>query len=321
MTIESYPNSAHNSRAVSLAEHEQILVPFSRSGFINYSATLPVYASASPRTVLLRANVRGTVRGTHFNVTAEHTVGPDQILANTSGSPRRDLLVMRLNREATDPNQFTIAPVVITGTPSATPVAPSAVRDDTIDGTGVWDLPVTEISVPNGASALTLATSDFRGWWVTPSGYTGLDTAKPPSYPGMIFRANDTGITYVGTHTGTWQRIYSNTGWVNLAAPSGWSAQTFSFARAGELVIMSARIVRTGATVAGTVSTTMATLAEQFRPAQAVYGDYLCSNVDNNAHVAIGTDGKVIFAGSGATALTIQQGATLFSNMVWLAKP
>jgi hypothetical protein len=321
VAVDSYPNNAHNNRAISLAEHEQILLPFGRTGFIGYSATLPVYAGASARTLYLRAGVRGTVRGTRFNITSEHTIGPDMILANTSGSPRRDLLVMRLDRAATDPNKFTVAPVVLTGVPAAAPVAPAPVRNDTMDGTGVWDFPVTEIPVPNGATTLALTAADFRGWWCTTSGYTGLEVAKPPIEPGMIFRANDTGISYVGSNTGKWQRIYQNTGWINVSAPSGWTASPFAFARVNDLVVMSARIIRTGATVPATTSVTMYKVAEQFRPTQATYGVYHASYPDHSSHVAVGTDGSVVFAGAGTAALTISQNSTVLSNMVWLATP
>lgn len=321
MAVDSYPNNAHNNRAISLAEHEQILAPFSRTGFIGYSATLPVYASASARTLMLRAGTRGTVRGTRFQITSEHTIGPDMILANTSGSPRRDLLVMRLNREATDPNKFTVNPVVITGAPAASPVAPLPVRNDTIDGTGYWDLPVLDFPVPNGATTLTVTPADFRGWWTSPSGYTGLSTAMPPVEPGLIFRANDTGISWIGTNTGRWQRIYQNTGWINVSAPSGWTASPFAFARVNDLVVMSARVIRTGATIPATTSVTMYKVAEAFRPEQAAYGTYHASSPDHSSHVAVGTDGSVVFAGTGTTSLPINQNSTVYSNMVWLATP
>lgn len=320
MAVDSYPNSAHNSRAISLAEHEQILRPFGRTGFLNYSTTLPVYAGAGARTLMLRAGTQGAVRGTRFSVTSEHTIDGTMILANTSGQPRRDLLVMRLDRAAADPNKFTINPVVITGAPAAVPVAPSPVTNDTLDGTGVWDFPVCEIPVPNGATTLTLAQSDFRGWWCTPSGYTGLSTAFPPVEPGLIFRANDTGVTYVGTNTGKWQRIYINSGWINVGLPSGWSG-TLGFAKVGDLAIMSARVTRTGAALAATVSPVLYTVAESFRPQQAVFGVYHCTLPDHSSHVAVGTDGAVTFSGTGTTELNIAQNATLLSNMVWPVTP
>lgn len=319
MTVESFPNNAHNSRAISLPEHEQILAPFARTGFIGYSTTLPVLAGVAARTLLLRSGVRGTVRGTRFNITAEHTVGPDLIVANTSGQPRRDLLVMRLARDVADPNKFTVNPHVITGAPATVPVAPSPVRNDTIDGTGSWDLPVLDFPVAHGATTLTVNAADFRGWWTSPSGYTGLDAAKPPTEPGLIFRANDTGISYIATNTGTWQRIYSNTGWINVSAPSGWTASPFAFARVNDLVVMSARLVRTGAAISASTSPTLYTLAAAYRPAQAVYGVYHCTSPDHSSHVAVGADGAVIFAGTSNTDFPIAQGATLMSNMVWLA--
>lgn len=320
MALNSYPNNAWNNRAISLAEHEQILLPFGRTGFIGYSTTLPVYAGASARTLYLRAGVRGTVRGTRFNVTSEETIGPDKILANTSGSPRRDLLVMRLNREAAAPNQFTVSPVVLTGVPAAAPVAPSPVRNDTMDGTGVWDFPVTEIPVPNGATTLTLTAADFRGWWCSPSGYTGLEVGKPPAEPGLIFRANDSGVSYIASNTGKWQRIYQESGWINVGLPTGYDGN-LSFAKVNNLAVMSARVTRTGAALAPTVSPQLYTVAESFRPEQAVYGVYHCTLPDHSSHVAVGTTGAIIFSGTGTTNLGISQNATLISNMVWPVAP
>lgn len=321
MTYESFPNTAHNNRAISLAEHEQIVAPLGASGLIGYTTTTPVYSTGTgTRTVKLRAGVRATIRGTRFNVIAEHDIDGSQILANTSGAARIDLLVLRLNREAGDPNKFTISPVVITGTPGGAPVAPLPVRNDTMDGTGYWDLPLAEIAVPNGATSIAAGGVTNRAWWVTPSGYTGLDTAKPPVEPGVIFRANDSGVSYIGSNTGKWQRIYQNTGWINVTPPAGWSASPFAFAKVNDLVVMTARLVRTGAALAATVSPTLYTLAEAFRPSQVTYGVYHCTFPDHSSHVAVGTNGAVVFSGtSGGDG--IGQNATLLSNMVWLATP
>lgn len=318
--MESFPNLAHNNRAITLPENEQLLAPLGLSGLLGYTGTVPVYSDATGgRAVKLRAGVKATIRGTRFNNATETVIGSDVIVANTSGLPRIDLVVLRLNREAVSPNAYTITPVVITGVPAATPLVPSPVRNDTTDGSGFWDIPLADFDVPNGATSIAVDKVRNRAWWVTGSGYTGLDAARPPVEAGVVFRANDTGITWMGTAAGGWQRLYYNTGWVNVTPPTGWAASTFSFARVGDLVVMSARITRTGAAVAATTSPVLYTVTEPFRPSQEVFGTYHCSHPDHSSHVVVGTDGTITFGGTGTTGQHIEQGASLLSNMVWPA--
>jgi len=64
---------------------------------------------------------------------------------NTSGDPRIDLVTLRLDRDAN-----TIEYHVEEGTPDPSPVAPTPVQDDVI-----WDLPLAEIAVSDGATVIT----------------------------------------------------------------------------------------------------------------------------------------------------------------------
>lgn len=311
MAIDSFPNTPHNNRAISLAENEQLLAPLGPTGLVGYTGTTPVYGDSTGRQVKVRAGVSGNIRGTRFNNAAETIV---TLTTNTSGSPRVDLLVARLSR-----TNYTVSYVVIVGTPAATPIAPQPVRNDTVDGTGVWDLPLAEIKVGNGYTTVAPLDVTNRAWWVSSSGYHGLAAAAPPVEPGAIWRANDAGITYVGTSGGSWQKLYYNTGWKPLGVPAGWTAQAFHFCRVGDLVVMNARLVRTGAAIAGTSSAVFGPLGSTYRPSMAVYGVYHCSFPDHSSHIVVGTDGLITFSGTSDTALPISQNATLLANMVWPA--
>ena len=321
MAYESFVNTEHNNRAISLAENEQLLSPLGLSGLLGYTATRPVYADGTGgRTLKMRAGVRATIRGTRFNNLTETLIGPDQILANTSGSPRKDLLVLRLDRAAAGAKAFTVSPVMLTGNASASPVAPSPVTNNTIDGTGFWDLPILELDVANGATSFTEANIKPRHWYATGSGYVGWDTARPPVEPGVLFQAVDTGITYIGKIDGTWARVHQNTGMVDIAVPAGWSAGPFRVGRDGNTVILTGRVTRTGAALANTASPVVGRVDEDFRPGdEGAYGVYHCSLPDHSSQIAIDSGGAITFGGT-QSGDGIAQNAVLYVNATWLAK-
>lgn len=67
------------------------------------------------------------------------------ITENVSGDPRIDLVVLR-----TDFSTDLIQYVVIEGEPAMSPVAPDPVQNST-----VWDLPLAEVAVADGATEIT----------------------------------------------------------------------------------------------------------------------------------------------------------------------
>lgn len=254
MAHESFPNDAHNGRAITLAEHEQIVAPLGLSGLLNYQGVTPVFADPSGLQVRLRAGVKASILGTRFNNLTE-TIIPIQ--GNTSGNPRIDLVVLRLRRQesaAGAGDHYTIAPFVIQGIPAQTPTPPAPVRDDT-PGVGFWDVPLTWVTVPNNAAAVSVSS---QAYYISGSGYTGRDDwAKPPAEPGVLFRANDTGRTYIGTVAGTWEGLYDDSGWVNVALRAGWSVSGSGRARVrriNQVVHLSLDVFRTGGDLSGGTS-------------------------------------------------------------------
>jgi hypothetical protein len=276
---ESFPNDAHNNREVTLPEHEQIVAPLGLSGMINYSSTEPLFGDSTGMQVKLRAGVRASVRGTRFNNTSETTVS---IAGNTSGNTRIDLIVLRLRRQESGVgvgDQFTVIPHRIAGTPAAIPVAPSPVRDDTLDGTGFWDIPLAEVTVIHNATTITAAQVVSRAYYIAGSGYTGRDSwGKPPVEPGVIFRANDTGVAYIGTASGTWQRIYYDTGWVPVTGgpnAAGWTFANFAVRRQGNLILCNMFLVRTGGTVGASSHQKFGPTPAEFRADRTIYGTWI----------------------------------------------
>jgi len=83
------------------------------------------------------------------------------VAANLTAQPRIDALVLRRDLTAR-----TVTPTLLTGTPAATPAAPTRADDET----GQWDLPLYTWRVDAGAAALTNLT-DARVWVDTETGY------------------------------------------------------------------------------------------------------------------------------------------------------
>ncbi|GLY08277.1 hypothetical protein [Actinoplanes sp. NBRC 101535] len=314
MAYESYPNTGHNNRAVTMPELEQ-LAGARLSGLIGFTGTTPVYADSSGRQVKIRSGVRALIRGMIWRNISETVVDNTQIVANATSNPRIDLLVLRMNRAAGA--AFSITPVVITGTAAATPIVPSAVRQDTVDGTGVWDIPLAEIKVAAGATTIAAADVTNRAWWISGSGYVGFSLGRPPVEAGVVFTEQNTGIHWIGTTSGTYMRLASNSGVIEVPAPSGWSGST-KVVRAGDLVVASVAVKRTGSNIANTVVATVATLGAAYRPAAEWQGVYHCTGPDHSSNLRITTAG-VITADPTYQGGGIDSGSFVFGNITWLA--
>lgn len=315
MAYHTYPTLAWNSRAISLAEHEQL--HFSHgSGLLNYDGTKPVFADSSGRQVKLKAGVNALIRGQRFVVDSETIIDNTMIVANSSGQTRIDLVVLRLDRAASSPNAFRVIPAVITGTPAASPIAPSPVRNPAgTSGADFWDIPLAEVTVANGATSLADSTVKNRAWWVTSSGYTGFDDAKPPVEPGVQFRSQDAGITYIGTAGGKWLPIHYNSGWKPLNVPDGWNALTFDFGRTADLVVGNIRLQRTGGNYGATANFQFGILGDAFRPSKSVWAPYQCTIPEHSGHLLVQPDGLIVFAG---TSQPVNTGANIIANPSWI---
>lgn len=308
MAYESYPNTAHNARAITLVEHEQLVGPLGVSGLVRYGlVTTPAYADSTGRQVKIRAGVSALIRGTRFDNTTETVVA---VAANASGSPRIDLLVLRLNRAT-----YEITPVVIAGAPGAAPIAPSPVRNEAGGSPDYYDLPLCEISVPNAATTTTATQVVNRAWWISGSGYVGNSTAKPPVVAGVSWWEADTGIGYVGSSGGTFKRTYHYTGYVDLNMGSGWTGQ-FSLARDGSTVTGSIRIQRAGSAIGESTSPTLGPIGSQFRPDEIKWSTYSTSNPKRVCDLQIAPSGVVTFTADFQNH--ISTGTVLTANPTWV---
>jgi hypothetical protein len=296
VTYESYPNSAHNSRAITLGEHENLAAPLGLSGLTTFGAgILPLYADSTGRQVKLRAGVSALLRGTRFNNTSETTIA---IGANSSGNTRIDLVVLRLDRST-----YVVTPTVIAGTASATPVAPSPVRNEQGGSPDYFDQPLAEVTVLDGATTITATQVKSRAWWISGSGYVGYSTAQPPVVAGVVWRESDTGFAYIGSTGGTWQRVYDYSGQVDLPARSGWSAQDFNFTRDGQLITMTMAVEKTGSTLSASSSAVVGQVSGRFLPARKWLAPYVVTGTYHSSFLTIGTTGLITLNNDGVHSI------------------
>lgn len=195
MAQSSWPDPAA-SHAVSDTQYEQLAAGQYVDGLIGSPSDSPlVYADGSGRQVFLRSGVLAQLRGHGWSSGATDTV--QSIAANTSGSTRIDLMVLGLSRST-----WAVTAYPKTGTPGAG--APALQRD--LGTSGVYEVPVAEVTVGTGVSTITADKIKPRAWWALPDGSTasaGMDTRPPNPTPGM--RLFEAGTAYLWNGTG-WER-------------------------------------------------------------------------------------------------------------------
>lgn len=130
----------------------------------NPSNTATVYADSTGRQVKVRAGRSGIVQGTLWysdQVTDEIVSG---LPANTSGNPRIDRLVLRLDRSTR-----TVRTQYLQGTPGATPATPALTQSTSVTS-GLYDFPLARWQVASGYT--TIAASDIvtEAWYCTVPG-------------------------------------------------------------------------------------------------------------------------------------------------------
>lgn len=141
MTQLGYP---FNSSEVLEDEFSQMARVWTPNGVIGVAgdANLKVIGDSSGMVAKV-APGRASVQGYHFVSTGWVSVS---IGSNSSGSPRMDVVVVRL-----DPSTDSLSLEVKAGTPGSNPVAPTLSRADV----GVYEIPLAYVRVNNGAVSIT----------------------------------------------------------------------------------------------------------------------------------------------------------------------
>lgn len=180
MAQDSWPSPAHNSRAVTDVEYEKVASRFSDNGvYGDPQFNDQVVSAGLGLSVDVRSFVHASVRGhawTSGTTTVNLPVG-----ANSSGSTRIDRVVLRLDRSA-----WTVRAVVKPGTPGAG--APTLTQDS--GDTGVWEIPLANVTVLNGAASVTVTRNElYVGTRTRPA---TASTLNPNSMVGEMAWETDT---------------------------------------------------------------------------------------------------------------------------------
>lgn len=144
MAESSWP-AASTSRIIDDNQYEQLGSAWGWDGLQRtLGASAAIYADSSGLQVKCQASIKGTLRGHGWTSGTSTVTVP--INANTSGSTRVDLVVVRLDR-----SDWSTSLHVIDGVPGAG-TCPNPVQDT--GTTGYWDMPMATVTVLNGASTI-----------------------------------------------------------------------------------------------------------------------------------------------------------------------
>jgi hypothetical protein len=258
----SYPRPGHNSGAVNNTEYELLAHPQAADGVVGVPGdTSVVFTDGSgTRIVRVRANKYALVRGILWS-SGDTDLALPGLTANSSGSTRIDLVVARLTRSVPS---VTVA--VVQGTPGA---GAPAVTQNT-GTTGVYEVPLGEITVLNGASTLAADKTAPREWYLMEQGVVCTAATTPPHRPGRRIWLSD-GREMVSTGS-AWITTHEDTGWLSgLSAGFGWTLAAGNYRRRNGMVTLNLVAERSGSSIAANTSILVATLPAGFWPTATLF--------------------------------------------------
>ncbi len=198
MAESSWPTVA-GSRVVSDDQWELLAMGFAVDGVVGLPTdTTVVFGDASGRQVKIRSGKIAHLVGHGYSSGTSDVV--KTIGANSSGSTRIDLIVLRLTRST-----LAVTAEVVAGTPGAG--VPALTRNARGGGTGVWEIPLAQVTVVNGASTISSSDVTNIAWYshgetVVTSSTSGL---QPPAADYPRLRHHDTGYEFDSV-SGAWRR-------------------------------------------------------------------------------------------------------------------
>lgn len=197
---ESSAPTISGSRSVADQEYEVLSSGFAADGVLGqWTNSTPVFGDSSGRQVKIRANFFALVGGHYYSSGTSDTIR--SISANASGSTRIDLVVLGLNRST-----LAVTSYIKNGTPGAG-APPALQRDARGLTTGIWEIPIAQVTVVNGAATIAVGDVTNIAWYSRGNVVGTLSTAPPQpdaaSYPYLIH--TDTGTMFESL-SNAWRR-------------------------------------------------------------------------------------------------------------------
>lgn len=238
------------SPGVTQKQHEYLMGGAAGTGVVGHPTdSSVVYAPGSgTREVRIRASKRAIVEGYGWeNDASEIILSGTAIAANTSGSTRVDLIVLRLDRA-----DFSVRVKVVQGTPGAGAPSPS-----TSTGTsGTYELPLAEVVVDNNVTTITAGKVTNRAWYLGTDGQIRCTEALLSTVPheaGRTVMVTDTNRYVVSTGVGgSWLTAVEDSGLLSVSLASGWSAALNRVQRLNGTVVVAINASRSTSIAAGT---------------------------------------------------------------------
>jgi hypothetical protein len=231
-----------------------------------------LYADSTGRSAKVAANTAYIVRGFRWEAGTEIVNLP--LAANTSGQPRIDRVVLRLDRA-----NYTVRLRVLQGNPAAAPVPPTVTRQT--GSTGFWEEPIGRITVKSqaGTDLPSIAAADVipEHRYLMPPGVYGPSVGIPGSLAiGKMHLEQETGRVYMGAPGGN--ILVAENGPLTKIAPGGGWTQDNIYARRvnGTTHLQCSIILNVIDRPAGT-DLLVCTLPSQFRPVNDVWSNVVMS--------------------------------------------
>ncbi|MDH6460108.1 hypothetical protein M2302_000259 [Micromonospora sp. A200] len=294
----SYPNPS-----VTQVQHERLMGGGSASGVFGHPADAPVvFAPGSgTREVRLRANRRALVEGYGWESDDTEVVLPS-LAANSSGSTRVDLVVLRLDRAA-----WTVRAAVVPGTPGAGAPSPSY----STGTSGTWELPLAEVTVDSGATTIAGSKVKSRAWYVGSDGQIRCtpDT-RPPHEAGRVIWEHPTGAEFVSSGT-SWMPVASDASGT-ITAPTGFSHSGVVLHRRNGMVTVALTFWRPAAALNANTEYKVGTVQDGFRPVKQTPSVGICPSNQSVLTYSVDTNG-VVLINPGAQSIPANRSCVLAS--------
>lgn len=283
------------------AAYERLMGPITGSGRYAFSPTSGqlstplVFADNTGRQVKAYANQSAIVRG--FRWESGTTPVALALDANTSGNPRLDLIVLRLDRST-----FTVRLGKTNGAPASVPAAPAAIQDS--GSSGVYELPVATVRVvSSGTSGLpSILAADVTAvdWWLAPHAVVTRSGQFPPASHGMLMHQYDTGRMFraVGSN---WVAAGEVGAWTKVGVNSSWSNDIVYAQRINGFVHFQMYLTWNGSARAPNADTNVCTLPTTFRPAQNIVIPCWLTPTQIGLYEVIASSGIVVLRTFGST--------------------